>query len=485
MKKRSLRVNAVLYSVRTVMSFLFPFITFPYVSRVLGVDNIGKVTTSANLVSYFILIAQMGIFTYASREGARIRDDAEKLSLFAGEVFTINLLSTAAAYILLVLTVAVVPHYHAYSLLILIHSFNIIGTTIGVEWLCNIYEDYGYIAVRSLAVQVFTVMMLFAFVKKPADYPIYAAISVIANSGANIMNFFHVRRFARIRLTRDLKLNTHLKPLLVIFFSAVATTIYVNSDVTMLSFMCGDYNVGLYNASVRIYSILQAMISSIFLVALPRLSNDLVTATREQYMKTLNDLLDELFLFLLPVITGVYMIAGEAVQLFSGKAFIESVPSLQILSITLVFSMLASFLTNTVLLPNKMETDALRATVFSAAVNVILNIWLIPKLAQNGAALTTLAAEFLMMTTQYMVIRKMHVLQPSGKNLVQILAGCVLIVLCCMVLQSFSLGMVAGVLLKVAVSAAAYMVLLGLSGNLVFRRILQDLLRRRKRTETA
>ncbi|MBQ1322036.1 MAG: flippase, partial [Solobacterium sp.] len=455
MKKRSLRVNAMLYAARTVMSFLFPFITYPYVARVLGVENIGKVTTSANIVSYFILIAQMGVLTYATREGARLRDDSDKLNSFASQVFSINLISMTAAYILLILTVAVIPHYHAYSLLILIQSFNIVGTTIGVEWMCAIFEDYAYIAVRSFAVQIATVIMLFTMVKQPGDYAVYAAISVIANTGANVMNFFHVRKYVRIRLTRQLQLDVHLRPLLIIFFSAVATTIYVNSDVTMLSFMCGDYNVGLYNASVRIYSILQSMIASIFLVALPRLSNDLVTTIAEQYKKTLNELMDELMLFLLPVITGVYLIANEAIRLFSGQAFMESVPSLRILSLTLLFSMQASFLTNTILLPNKMESLVLRATTFSAAANVVLNIWFIPRLAQNGAALTTLAAEILMACVQYWFIRNRKLLAPDWKNLLQIIAGCVVIIACCTGIDHLGLAVYQSVLLKVVLSAAA------------------------------
>ena len=484
MKKRSLRVNAMLYAARTVMSFLFPFITYPYVARVLGVENIGKVTTSANIVSYFILIAQMGVLTYATREGARLRDDSDKLNSFASQVFSINLISMTAAYILLILTVAVIPHYHAYSLLILIQSFNIVGTTIGVEWMCAIFEDYAYIAVRSFAVQIATVIMLFTMVKQPGDYAVYAAISVIANTGANVMNFFHVRKYVRIRLTRQLQLDVHLRPLLIIFFSAVATTIYVNSDVTMLSFMCGDYNVGLYNASVRMYTILQSMIASIFLVALPRLSNDLVTSTQEQYRHTLNELLNELLLFLLPVITGVYLIADEAIRLFSGKAFMESVPSLQILSITLLFSMLASFLTNTILLPNKMESSALRATIISAAVNVMLNFWLIPRIAQNGAALTTLAAEMLMVGVQYWFIRNRKLLRVNGRHLAQILCGCALITLCCLFVNTLPLSAAGSVLCKVGGSAVLYMAVLYFTKNEIFINIFTGILHRRSLKNT-
>ena len=93
-RKKSLAINAALNSFNTALSLIFPLITFPYASRVLHVNNLGKVGFSNNIVSYFVLLAGLGISTYAIREGARLREDKEKLSAFASEIFTINILST-------------------------------------------------------------------------------------------------------------------------------------------------------------------------------------------------------------------------------------------------------------------------------------------------------------------------------------------------------------------------------------------------------
>lgn len=75
---KSIKVNALLNSVRTVLNLIFPLITFPYVSRILLVDELGKYNFSQSIVSYFLLIAALGIDNYAIREGAKYRDDRKK-----------------------------------------------------------------------------------------------------------------------------------------------------------------------------------------------------------------------------------------------------------------------------------------------------------------------------------------------------------------------------------------------------------------------
>ncbi len=71
-------MNAFLNGLRSVLNLLFPLITFPYVSRVLSVSEIGIYNFSNVYVSYFILIAGLGIATYAVREGAKYRENKEK-----------------------------------------------------------------------------------------------------------------------------------------------------------------------------------------------------------------------------------------------------------------------------------------------------------------------------------------------------------------------------------------------------------------------
>ena len=81
MKQKSLGVNALLNGIKQCCSIIFPLITFPYISRVLGSDGYGKYSFSYSVTNYFILLAALGIYTYAIREGAKIRDDQKAIKI--------------------------------------------------------------------------------------------------------------------------------------------------------------------------------------------------------------------------------------------------------------------------------------------------------------------------------------------------------------------------------------------------------------------
>ena len=195
MSQKSLKTNAFLNTLKTVLTLFFPLITFPYSSRVLGPENIGKVNFAQSVVSYFAIIASLGISTYATREAAKVRDDREKLSQISSEIFIINLISTVIAYVLLVASLIFVRKFDDYRLLIIICSTLIVFTTVGMGWLYQAVEDYLYITVRSLAFQIISVILLFTLVKSKDDYLWYASINIISNVGANILNFIHARKY--------------------------------------------------------------------------------------------------------------------------------------------------------------------------------------------------------------------------------------------------------------------------------------------------
>ena len=81
MKVRSLKFNSVVNLIKTILGIIFPLITFPYASRVLGATGIGKVDYANSISNYFILFASLGIATYTIREGAKVRDDKKKFLL--------------------------------------------------------------------------------------------------------------------------------------------------------------------------------------------------------------------------------------------------------------------------------------------------------------------------------------------------------------------------------------------------------------------
>lgn len=195
MREKSLKLNSFMNTFKTLMTIIFPLITYPYALRVLGVSNIGKANFANSIVSYFVLIAGLGISRYAIREGARKRDDKNEFSDFAGQMLAISLVSTVLAYVLLGITLLISPNLHPYIKLIMIYSVSIVGTTFGMDWVNSAYEEYVYITLRSILFQFISMILLFCFVKNESDLIWYVWISVISNIGANILNFFYIRKY--------------------------------------------------------------------------------------------------------------------------------------------------------------------------------------------------------------------------------------------------------------------------------------------------
>ena len=76
-KQKSLKLNFVMNAILTMSQFVFPLITFPYISRVLMATGNGKVATASAVITYFNMFASLGIPTYGIRACAKVRDDKE------------------------------------------------------------------------------------------------------------------------------------------------------------------------------------------------------------------------------------------------------------------------------------------------------------------------------------------------------------------------------------------------------------------------
>ena len=222
---KSIKINAVLNAVRQSLSVIFPLITFPYVSRILGSSEYGRYTFSSSIISYMSLLASFGISNYAIREGARFRNDKSRLNTLASDLFTINIVTTIVAYIVIYILINCNKKLYDYKFLIAVQSLSIILTTIGMDWVNTIYEDFLYITIRYAIIQVLALIAVFAFVKDQNDTAIYCAILVLGSYGGNLINLIYIRKYIHITINFKLKIQQYIKPLSILFVNSLATVI--------------------------------------------------------------------------------------------------------------------------------------------------------------------------------------------------------------------------------------------------------------------
>lgn len=168
--------NVVWNGILALSSMLFPLITFPYITRVLGVRTNGALSFSMTIVNYFTLFASLGLSTYGVKACAQVKEDKESLSKVTHELLIISCISAVLILLILFFCVFFLPVFKDYRFLIMIYSINIILNVFGMNWMYQGIEKFQYITTRSILFKIISIIMIFVFVKSTEDGAIYAAI---------------------------------------------------------------------------------------------------------------------------------------------------------------------------------------------------------------------------------------------------------------------------------------------------------------------
>lgn len=481
MRIRSFKLNTTLNIVKQLCTVLFPLITIPYVTRTLQVTNYGKVNFSSSVISYFILLASFGMNNYVIREGGQIRTNNNEFSDFANEVFSINCITTFISYVVLIFLLLFSAKVKEYTLLILIQSIAIILNTLGANWINSIFEDYLFITVRYIVMQIIAFIGLFMFVHGPEDYIVYTIIHVLATAGGNLLNIFYIRKYAKLKIVKNINYKKHLVPLLLFFCNEVALTIYVNSDITILGVLKEEQDVGIYSLAVKIYTAVKTILNSIIVVSIPRLAFYLGEDQIDKYKQLCKKVFTSTLTLLFPAIVGMFFLSSELLLIISGEEYIAGSLSFKILSITLLFSVFVGFYGCCVLIPKRQEKICLIASFIGSMLNICLNFILIPYISYNGAALTTLLAEALVCVI-YMFNCKKHIENVVEiRDLISVILGCCAIVVICCIGKKTIDDLYIRVILEISISVIAYFLFQILSGNSIVWQSLLAIIKKIKR----
>lgn len=194
-KQKSVRLNYLMNCILTGSAMIFPLLSYPYVSRILQPEGMGKVAFANSVVAYFAMGAMMGIPTYGIRACARVRDDKEQLSRTVWELFCINAVMTVFVYLIFGACLFLVPRFAQDKALLGLMSISIFFQLLGVEWLFKALEEYTYITVRSLLFKILALVLMFLLVREKDDYIIYGVLTLLAGMGSNVCNAFRMRRY--------------------------------------------------------------------------------------------------------------------------------------------------------------------------------------------------------------------------------------------------------------------------------------------------
>ena len=363
-------------------------------------EGTGKVAFATSLISYLTIFASFGVSTYGVRAIAQVRDNKLELSKRVHEILFINFIGLILSYIMLFVSLAIIDELKSEYILFLISSLSIIFTIVGVEWLYKGLEEYKYITTRTIVVRTILLLLTFLLVRTESDYLIFAAISVLSAVGSGVINLINLKNKIYIGYLRKYQIKQHIKPMFFLFLTSLAITIYTNTDAAMLGLLKGNVEVGYYNAAVRIKSILLAVVTSLGVVLLPRLSYFLSNNLNKEFNDSLNNSMAFIFVISLPAMLLLLIYSPNIILILAGNEYYNSILPLQILAPTIVIVGITNILGIQLLLPKGRELSLLLTVSIGAILNILLNLSLIPSYAEVGTSVSNLITELVILLAQ-------------------------------------------------------------------------------------
>ena len=414
--------NYLLYTINIVMMFLFPIVTFPYVSRVLGPSKLGVINFAQSYGYYFNHIASFGISSYAIREVSRVRDKKDIVERVACEIFNLNFFFSCASFLLYILGMIIVKNFRDNYIVFLLYSLVIFTNFLTLDWLLQSYDDYFFSTVRNFLIRLFALILVFVLVKKEDDYILYMLISCMSEMGTKISTLIHCRRrYVKLRLRIGfLNFRTHIKSMFTLFAFRLVNGISANLDKLMIGFMMLYTDVGVYSAGIKFVMMIWPVVETAGVVLFPKI-NISADRSQEEYKKLLKVNYNLILVIGIPMAVGMILVSNRLIPMFAGDNYRGAISISRIMSLLIVIGPIADLLGSKVLLVFNKDRWLLRSSALVAITNIILNTIMIPMFGINGAAMASVISYMVAVLSRLYYARKLVDINLINKELTKYL----------------------------------------------------------------
>lgn len=399
-----------------IIALLFPFVTMPYVSRILGADGIGAYSYTKSIVTYFILAGSLGINIYGQREIAYCKNENEQIKTF-WEIVVIRFFSI---FLSVCIFIPIAIHNGKYHILFLIQIIDILANALDISWYYQGLENFKKVLFRNFMVRILGFIPIFIFVKNAEDVWKYVLCLCLANFLGNLSLWSGIlkktikgKEYWRNKQER-LNLKKHFSVILSMFIPQVAIQVYTVFDKTMIGLITkSELENGYYEQGEKLVRLTASVVTSLSTVMMPRVSHLYAKYGIKSIFPAIEKSIHFVWMIGIPLMFGLIGITNEFVPIFFGNSFEKVKILLFVFSFLILCVGINTVIGNQYLISTGNQNKYTITVVFGAFINVLLNLILIPKFQSVGAALSTVIAEFTIASAQLLYLRR----QFSLKNI--------------------------------------------------------------------
>jgi len=382
-----------------------PLITSPYLSRVLGAENLGIHSFTMSVALYFMMFMLLGIANYGNRTIATVKREGEDvLSKTFWSIYSIQLIIS----ILVTITYIAYLYFGAvhYKVIAILQLFLLLSNAVDITWFFYGLENFKQIVFRNTLVKLLGLFLIFLCVRQSTDLWKYTFINGAVTLVGQLLLWGQLKGILSWKKIQLKELLPHIKPILILFIPVLAISIFTNMDKYMLGLMVDVKQVGFYDNAGRIIEIPKALIAALGAVMLPRTSYLLAEGQEEKSKYYI-----EVTILYVMIISSVLMFGLISVSdifsiIFWGEEFLESGRLIAAMSPAFVFSVLGNIIRTQYLIPRAKDKDYVVSLIAGAVVNLVLNCFFIKPFGAMGATVSTVLAEFVLSGMQFWSVRR-------------------------------------------------------------------------------
>lgn len=390
--KPSVKINFIYRIFYELLIVLAPFVTTPYVSRVLGPEGVGTYSYVSSIMAYFTLFAALGTSSYGEREIAQHRDNKKESSKLFWEIELMTVLTTSICVVIWIVCVIFSKEYRYYFLAL---TPLLIGTMGDISWYFMGHEQVKYIVIRNCVCKILGILGLFVFVRQKSDLLIYILLNSVISMLGNLSMWTYLPKMLVKIDFRTLHLKRHFKETIIYFVPTIATSIYTVLDKTLIGLITqSSYENGYYEQATKIINIAKGVVfNSVNAVMGARIAYLFAQEKYEEIRTRIHRSMDFILLLGYGTVFGICGIASKFVPVFFGNGWDAVVILLYAMSPLIVIIGVSNCLGSQYYTPGGQRARSAKVIVLGSVVNLLCNLALIPILGGVGATVGSLVAE--------------------------------------------------------------------------------------------
>lgn len=403
---RTIFKNFVSLTFSNAVSKAAGLLTVVYLARVLGPEDFGSMNFALALVSYFAILAHLGLGTVGIRELAQRR---EGHGAYVNGIISLRLLLGPAAFLLLTAFAFLMPQAPALKWLTVFYGLTMFtSNVVNYDWVFQGIEKMEYLGAAAVIQGLVYMGSILLVVRGSADLPLIPFLLFAAQLASAAFLYFAYRRLEpgyAFSFAPALSREVFTQTLPVAAWS-VMTIVILNAGVTILGFARGTQEVGYFSAAYKVIWILVEILVAYAGAVFPSIARHYLQDP-PTFRRILDSTLKWMAVVSYPAMTGLIMLAGPVVNLIYGDKFAEAVLLLKLLAVLPYLIFMSNIYSLTLLAAHK-QTKNLWISCFQAGFTVLLGLLLIPPYGAPGLAAAALLSYGVTNAVYYFHCRLLH-----------------------------------------------------------------------------